>query len=92
MYLRICSAFSNHQYLSECWKKSIKWKVITKSHCKQKDDHSCGVHVMKVCAYMFIVRFNMCVAIHIYSLYTSILSVKIWIGKILANLTNGAQY
>ena len=44
----VCSDISNRQYLSECWKKPYKWKIIIESHCKQKDGHSCGVHVMKV--------------------------------------------
>ena len=48
MFSFVCSAFSNHQYLSECWKKPYKWKIVTKPHCKQTDGDSRGVYVMKV--------------------------------------------
>ncbi|XP_065917782.1 uncharacterized protein [Dysidea avara] len=39
--------FSSYQFLSEKSKKLYKWKVITKSHFKQRDTSSCGVFVMR---------------------------------------------
>ncbi|XP_065885265.1 uncharacterized protein [Dysidea avara] len=39
--------FSNHQYLSNAWRKRYKWTVITETHCKQRDNNSCGVYTMK---------------------------------------------
>ncbi|XP_065913408.1 uncharacterized protein [Dysidea avara] len=39
--------FSSYQFLSEKSKKLYKWKVVTKSHFKQRDTSSCGVFVMR---------------------------------------------
>jgi len=39
---------ANFQAISKTEKKLYKWKVITKSHCIQMDNSSCGIFVMKV--------------------------------------------
>ena len=47
MYVVISQTISIYQNVGKNHTNG-RSSVITESHCKQKDGHSCGVHVMKV--------------------------------------------
>ena len=42
------SVFSSYHYLSQTWQNLYKWTIVTRPHCLQRDNVSCGVYVMKV--------------------------------------------